>query len=122
MTADDLVRAPAVLRAGRIVEMIAGASGSAIGVSELARRLDIPKSSVSNICAPLEQLGVLERTATGYVLGSKLAYHQYLPFSDDITIDSIIARPTLQTVLLHKHNVALTCLAKWRGICDSKVP
>jgi DNA-binding IclR family transcriptional regulator len=86
MTADDLVRAPAVLRAGRIVEMIAGASGAAIGVSELARRLDIPKSSVSNICAPLEQLGVLERTATGYVLGSKLAVWggAYLDANDKI--------------------------------------
>jgi len=109
MKAGDLTRAPAVLRAGRIIETIAGSNGAAIGVNELARRLDIPKSSVSNICAPLEQLGVLERTAKGYVLGNKLAVWggAYLDANDKIArfhraVQSLptIRRETVQLAVL----------------------
>jgi DNA-binding IclR family transcriptional regulator len=65
--------APAVTRAGAILEVLAENAGTAAGPSELARRLGLPKSSIANICNALADLGLVRRIGTGFALGRKLA-------------------------------------------------
>jgi IclR family transcriptional regulator, blcABC operon repressor len=65
--------APAVTRAGAILELLAENPGQAAGPSELARRLGLPKSSIANICNALADLGLVRRIGTGFALGRKLA-------------------------------------------------
>ena len=69
--ADSL--APAVTRAGAILDMLAENAGQAAGPSELARRLGLPKSSIANICNALADIGLVRRIGTGFALGRKLA-------------------------------------------------
>ena len=49
--------APAVTRAGAILDLLAENAGQAAGPSELARRLGLPKSSIANICNALADIG-----------------------------------------------------------------
>lgn len=65
--------APAVTRAGAILDLLAENGGQAAGPSELARRLGLPKSSIANICNALADLGLVRRIGTGFALGRKLA-------------------------------------------------
>ena len=65
--------APAVTRAGAILDVLAENAGQAVGPSELARRLGLPKSSIANICNALAEIGLLRRVGTGFALGRKLA-------------------------------------------------
>src|SRR3954465_14162138 len=65
--------APAVTRAGAILDLLAESDGDAPGPSELARRLGLPKSSIANICNALAELGLVRRIGTGFALGRKLA-------------------------------------------------
>jgi len=65
--------APAVTRAGAILDLLAENSGHAAGPSELARRLGLPKSSIANICNALADVGLVRRIGTGFALGRKLA-------------------------------------------------
>ena len=65
--------APAVTRAGAILDLLAGNAGHAAGPSELARRLELPKSSIANICNALADVGLVRRVGTGFALGRKLA-------------------------------------------------
>jgi DNA-binding IclR family transcriptional regulator len=65
--------APAVTRAGAILDVLAERSGEAPGPSELARRLGLPKSSIANICNALADVGLVRRIGTGFALGRKLA-------------------------------------------------
>jgi DNA-binding IclR family transcriptional regulator len=65
--------APAVTRAGAILDLLAENAGTAAGPSELARRLGLPKSSIANICNALADLGLVRRIGTGFALGRKLA-------------------------------------------------
>ena len=65
--------APAVSRAAAILDLLAADPTQALGTSELARRLDLPKSSVSNICGALVEAGLLTRAPSGYALGRRLA-------------------------------------------------
>ena len=46
--------APAVTRASAILDVLAEDGAVALGPSELARRLGLPKSSIANICGALE--------------------------------------------------------------------
>ena len=64
-----------VKSATRVVDMIEAVAGSldGLGVSDLARRLAIPKSSAWNVAATLVGRQFLERTASGrLVLGERL--------------------------------------------------
>lgn len=74
---DELVEsdslAPAVTRAGAILDVLAESAGEAPGPSELARRLGLPKSSIANICNALAEIGLVRRIGTGFALGRKLA-------------------------------------------------
>jgi IclR family transcriptional regulator, blcABC operon repressor len=65
--------APAVTRAGAILDLLAENAGKAAGPSELARRLGLPKSSIANICNALADIGLVRRVGTGFSLGRKLA-------------------------------------------------
>jgi len=65
--------APAVARAVAILELLAENVAVPLGLSEIARRLDIPKSSVANLCAALVDSGLLVRRDGGFSLGRKLA-------------------------------------------------
>lgn len=63
---------PAVARASAILSALADAHGQPLSVSELARRLDLPKSSTANLCLALEAERLVGRVDTGYVLGRRL--------------------------------------------------
>lgn len=63
--------APAVTRAIRILDLLAGARGQLRTLTDIARALALPKSSVSNLCAALEEGGLVRRTAGGYLLGRR---------------------------------------------------
>ena len=65
--------APAVTRAGAILDVLAESTGEAPGPSELSRRLGLPKSSIANICNALAEIGLVRRIGTGFALGRKLA-------------------------------------------------
>jgi len=65
--------APAVTRAGAILDLLAENAGHAAGPSELARRLGLPKSSIANICNALADVDLVRRVGTGFALGRKLA-------------------------------------------------
>jgi DNA-binding IclR family transcriptional regulator len=65
--------APAVTRAGAILDLLAENADQAVGPSELARRLGLPKSSIANICNALAEIGLVRRIGTGFALGRKLA-------------------------------------------------
>jgi DNA-binding IclR family transcriptional regulator len=65
--------APAVTRAAAILDILAEDGSVALGPSELARRLGLPKSSIANICAALADVGLVRRIGTGFALGRKLA-------------------------------------------------
>ncbi|GAA0485569.1 substrate-binding domain-containing protein [Microbacterium aurantiacum] len=79
--ADDRSRVPALERAARLLEAVA-ATRPAPGVSELARQLGMPKSSVHNLCASLVDERMLLRGVDGtfrlgprvYELGSLAAH------------------------------------------------
>src|SRR5438552_8534060 len=72
-TAESESLAPAVTRAGAILDVLAESRGEAPGPSELARRLGLPKSSIPNICNALADIGLVRRIGTGFALGRKLA-------------------------------------------------
>jgi IclR family transcriptional regulator, blcABC operon repressor len=65
--------APAVTRAAAILDVLAEDGAVALGPSELARRLALPKSSIANICGALADVGLLRRVGTGFALGRRLA-------------------------------------------------
>jgi len=65
--------APAVTRASAILDVLAENGSIALGPSELARRLGLPKSSIANICGALADVGLLRRVGTGFALGRRLA-------------------------------------------------
>ena len=65
--------APAVTRAAAILDVLAEDGAVALGPSELARRLALPKSSIANICGALADVGLVRRVGTGFALGRRLA-------------------------------------------------
>jgi DNA-binding IclR family transcriptional regulator len=65
--------APAVTRAARILDELAVDGARPVPLSELARRVGAPKSSVANICAALVEAGLVRRTETGFGLGRRVA-------------------------------------------------
>ena len=65
--------APAVLRAAAILDAMADAGATGLPLSELARRVGLPKSSVANITNALLDTGLARRTSGGLSLGRHLA-------------------------------------------------
>jgi IclR family transcriptional regulator, blcABC operon repressor len=64
-------QAPAVLRAVRILDLLAQTPGQVRALTDIARELGIAKSSTSALCAALEQGGLVRRTDGGYLLGRR---------------------------------------------------
>jgi len=64
-------QAPAVLRAVRILDLLAHTPGQVRALTDIARELGIAKSSTSALCAALEQGGLVRRTEGGYLLGRR---------------------------------------------------
>lgn len=64
---------PAVARAAGILQLLAARPKHPFGISEIARELQIPKSSASNICVELAVANLIRRTNMGYQLGPALA-------------------------------------------------
>jgi IclR family transcriptional regulator, blcABC operon repressor len=73
LTGEGESLAPAVTRAGAILDLLAENLGEPAGPSELARRLGLPKSSIANICNALADIGLVRRVGTGFALGRRLA-------------------------------------------------
>jgi DNA-binding IclR family transcriptional regulator len=63
--------APAVTRAVALLEELARSRGP-LTLTELARRLDLAKSTVANLCAALEGSGMARRTDGRWALGYKV--------------------------------------------------
>lgn len=64
-------RAPAVTRAVAVLEELSLTSDP-LGVSALARRLGLAKSTVANLCAALEAARMVRRVGDGWLLGYKV--------------------------------------------------
>ncbi|MGD0123527.1 MAG: IclR family transcriptional regulator [Candidatus Limnocylindrales bacterium] len=64
--------APAVVRAAALLAVLAEPGVEALGLSDLARRLDLPKSTVANLCSALEQVGFVRRVDGRFELGHRL--------------------------------------------------
>src|SRR4051794_37581980 len=56
--------APAVARAARVLDAIAESSAP-LSLADLARQLDLPKSSLHGLCATLAQLRLITRLDNG---------------------------------------------------------
>lgn len=63
---------PAILRAGRILQIVASANGAPVKATVLTKELAIPRSSTVNICAALLEIGLLNQGDHGYTLGARL--------------------------------------------------
>ena len=70
-TEEKSALAPAVQKAIRILDLLAASPGRPKPLSDIARELDIAKSSTSNLCASLEDGGLIRRTASGFLLGRR---------------------------------------------------
>jgi len=65
-------RAPAVERATRLLSLLETAPLRRFGISEISRALQIPKSTVLNICNALLEAQFVRRSDDGYQLGRRL--------------------------------------------------
>jgi DNA-binding IclR family transcriptional regulator len=65
--------APAVTRAAAILDLLAENPAIPTPLSDLARRLGLPKSSVANITGALVEAGLAQRADSGFRLGRRLA-------------------------------------------------
>lgn len=70
--ADGTDKAPAVSRSIKVLKLLAQHLQGLI-LSEIARSLSLAKSSTFNICAALEDGGMVTRTDLGYALGRETA-------------------------------------------------
>jgi len=64
---------PAVARAAAAMDVLLASGGDPISLSDLARRIGVPKSSMANICSQLVEERLLLRVDGMYRLGPKLA-------------------------------------------------
>ena len=66
-------RVPAIQRAGAVFDAFMESQGAAMSVTDLARQLRVPKSSMLNLCNALVEERLLRRIDGVYSLGPKLA-------------------------------------------------
>jgi DNA-binding IclR family transcriptional regulator len=104
-----LALVPAIGRAAAILDLIADHDGVPVSVSDLARTLNLPKSSTANLCAALVETGLVARRDAGFVLGRKLAElgGRYLSTVDEISefyilcqSSAILSRETVRASVL----------------------
>ena len=71
---------PALRRAVRILDMVKDAAKPPLA-ADVARQLDLPRSTAHGLLAVMQELGLLEKTVTqGYRLGTRL-----LDWAGDVT-------------------------------------
>lgn len=88
----DRYMVPGLERGLRVLFILANERGE-LSLTEIAERLDAPRSSVFRICYTLDQLGLLRRTPRGYGLGPRILS---LGFDYLSSLDIVeIARPEL---------------------------
>lgn len=101
--------APAVSRALRILTSLAEAEGVPMTLSDIARALGLAKSSTANLCAALEEGGMVERDANGYRLGRRTAelggafaqqFNQVREFYRVIAASPVLHREVVQIAML----------------------
>lgn len=63
---------PAVTRAMAILDLIADAGQAGMSVPEIAKSMDLAKSSTANICGALESEGMLRRSDGRFILGRRI--------------------------------------------------
>jgi DNA-binding IclR family transcriptional regulator len=68
----DSATSTSVGKALSILNAFVGSSSTVLGVSEIARRADIPKSTAHRLLTLLEGHGVVERAGTGWLLGTHM--------------------------------------------------
>jgi IclR family transcriptional regulator, blcABC operon repressor len=118
----DRSPAPAVARAVGILDLLAEDAATPLGTSEIARRLQLPKSSVANICAALVDSGLLCRVGNGFSLGHRLAefggaylagVDQVREFRDACQTLPVASEETVQLAVLDRLDVVY--LARHEG-------
>lgn len=63
---------PAITRAMAILDLVAAAGQAGISVPEIAKSMELAKSSTANICAALEGEGMLRRSDGRLILGRRI--------------------------------------------------
>jgi DNA-binding IclR family transcriptional regulator len=117
---------PAVTRAAAILDVIAtdamAGTATPTQLSDMARRLGLPKSSVANICVALLDVGFIRRVGTGFGLGRRLAelggaylstVDQVQAFFENIEQLAIASEETTQLAVLD--GLEVTYLARHDG-------
>ncbi|MBC9735196.1 IclR family transcriptional regulator [Nocardioides marmotae] len=69
---DDKQATPSVMKALQLLDAFRGAAGGVLGVSEIARRAGVPKSTAFRLLTHLEHGGYVERIGRDYCLGRHL--------------------------------------------------
>ena len=120
---DERSLVPAVTRAVAILDLLAE-QRQALGISAIARRLGLPKSSVANLCSTLVDTGLLRVQDGGVRLGQHLAQlgsaylagiDQVRLFQDSCELLNAGRNDTVQLALL-SHNIDVIYLAKRDGV------
>ena len=105
--------APAVTRALGVLELLEQADGAPLTLSDLARALGAAKSSTSNICAVLEEGGMIRRVEAGYRLGRRTAelggafahqFNQVREFYGAVETDPVLRGEVVQVAMLDGEN------------------
>jgi DNA-binding IclR family transcriptional regulator len=107
-------RAPAVMRAVRVLDILGEAQGAPLSLTEVARALGAAKSSTLNVCLALEEGGLVRRTEAGYVLGRKVvelggaylrAFDPVLEFYRACAASEVLQHERCQLAVLEGTNV-----------------
>jgi DNA-binding IclR family transcriptional regulator len=80
---------PAVNRSVAVLEALS--RESPLGTSELARRLDLPKSSIANILSAMDQTGLIERVDQSYGLGRRLVEFAAAYLAENTPVDMFLS-------------------------------
>ncbi len=80
--------APAINRAVAILDELT--RESPLGISELARRLDLPKSSISNILSAMDQTDLVQRVGQSYEPGRRLFEFATAYLADHVPVDMFL--------------------------------
>lgn len=120
--AADKDPAPAVSRALHIMRLLERSSGLPLTLSDLSRGIDAAKSSTSNVCAVLEEGGMIRRVEGGYRLGRRTAelggafagqFNQIREFYAIIERDPLLRHHVVQIAMLD--DIAALYLARYEG-------
>lgn len=93
--AENNYKAPAILRAAKILDYLAGSPAKPT-LSELARELGLGKSTVHGLLTALAEVGWVDREGGGFAVGAKL---KSLAGTDNTVRDlALLARPFMEDI------------------------